>query len=131
MSVSSAISSSGPWPTPGDRFAFIFQFNGHLRTAYAWFPADPWLVVVFFFSRLNSIHSCAARAGEGSRTLVNSLEGYGSTVELHPQSVLSGVADWPAQWGVKDLNLRRHCHQIYSLTPLTTRETPPFVSMTS
>ena len=28
------------------------------------------------------------------------------------------------QWGVKDLNLRRHCHQIYSLTPLTTRETP-------
>ena len=29
-----------------------------------------------------------------------------------------------SQWGVKDLNLRRHCHQIYSLTPLTTRETP-------
>jgi hypothetical protein len=28
------------------------------------------------------------------------------------------------QWGVKDSNLRRHCHQIYSLTPLTTRETP-------
>ena len=27
-------------------------------------------------------------------------------------------------WGVQDLNLRRHCHQIYSLTPLTTRETP-------
>jgi hypothetical protein len=26
----------------------------------------------------------ARRAGEGSRTLVNSLEGYGSTVELHP-----------------------------------------------
>ena len=28
------------------------------------------------------------------------------------------------KWGVKDLNLRRHCHQIYSLTPLTARETP-------
>ena len=26
-------------------------------------------------------------AGEGSRTLVFSLEGYGSTVELHPQSI--------------------------------------------
>ncbi len=26
-----------------------------------------------------------AKAGEGSRTLVNSLEGYGSTVELHPR----------------------------------------------
>ena len=32
------------------------------------------------------------------------------------------------QWGVKDLNLRRHCHQIYSLTPLTTRETPRFIT---
>ncbi len=29
-----------------------------------------------------------------------------------------------SQWGVKDSNLRRHCHQIYSLTPLTARETP-------
>ena len=29
-----------------------------------------------------------------------------------------------AQWGVQDSNLRRHRHQIYSLTPLTARETP-------
>ena len=28
------------------------------------------------------------------------------------------------EWGVQDSNLRRHCHQIYSLTPLTARETP-------
>ena len=28
------------------------------------------------------------------------------------------------QWGVQDSNLRRRCHQIYSLTPLTARETP-------
>ena len=28
-------------------------------------------------------------------------------------------------WGVQDSNLRRLCHQIYSLTPLTARETPP------
>ena len=27
------------------------------------------------------------------------------------------------QWRVKDSNLRRRCHQIYSLTPLATRET--------
>ena len=27
-------------------------------------------------------------------------------------------------WGVQDSNLRRHSHQIYSLTPLTARETP-------
>ena len=27
-------------------------------------------------------------------------------------------------WGVQDSNLRRQCHQIYSLTPLATRETP-------
>ena len=31
------------------------------------------------------------------------------------------------QWGVKDSNLRRQSHQIYSLTPLTTRETPLFL----
>ena len=29
-----------------------------------------------------------------------------------------------AKWGVQDSNLRRLCHQIYSLTPLTARETP-------
>ncbi len=29
-----------------------------------------------------------------------------------------------SQWGVQDSNLRRQCHQIYSLTPLATRETP-------
>ena len=28
------------------------------------------------------------------------------------------------KWGVQDSNLRRQCHQIYSLTPLTARETP-------
>ena len=36
-----------------------------------------------------------------------------------------------SQWGVKDSNLRRHCHQIYSLTPLTTRETPLADPMTN
>ena len=30
------------------------------------------------------------------------------------------------QWGVQDSNLRRLCHQIYSLTPLTARETPRY-----
>jgi hypothetical protein len=49
---------------------------------------------------------------------VSSLEGYGSTVELHPRDRSH------YQWGVKDLNLRRHSHQIYSLAPLTARETP-------
>ena len=29
-----------------------------------------------------------------------------------------------SEWGVQDSNLRRHSHQIYSLTPLTARETP-------
>ena len=59
---------------------------------------------------------------------MSSLEGYGSTVELHPHPhglnciASSVLTRW--QWGVKDSNLRRHCHQIYSLTPLTTRETP-------
>ena len=29
--------------------------------------------------------SLSSKAGEGNRTLVFSLEGYGSTIELHPQ----------------------------------------------
>ena len=73
-----------------------------------------------------------ATAGEGNRTLIFSLEGCGSTIELHPHKLMLFVS-WPAQllsyrpanWGVQDSNLRRHCHQIYSLTPLTARETPP------
>jgi hypothetical protein len=32
------------------------------------------------------------RAGEGNRTLVFSLEGYGSTIELHPRSAFEAVA---------------------------------------
>ena len=61
-----------------------------------------------------------SKAGEGNRTLVFSLEGYGSTIELHPQARIMPVR----QWGVQDSNLRRLSHQIYSLTPLTARETP-------
>ena len=37
-----------------------------------------------------------------------------------PLSYTRGGRDW----GVQDSNLRRHSHQIYSLTPLTARETP-------
>ena len=38
---------------------------------------------------------------------------------LFPLANLPGT-----QWGVQDSNLRRHCQQIYSLSPLTARETP-------
>ena len=99
------------------------------------------------------------RAGEGYRTLVFSLEGCGSTIELHPpislitcifchspfvcncqmfflkflsshgvsamMLVLIAFHHETHKWGVQDSNLRRLCHQIYSLTPLTARETPP------
>lgn len=83
----------------------------------------------------------AGKAGEGNRTLVFSLEGYCSTIELHPRSATRPVRgndrrglNRPrsarlaggngGKWGVQDSNLRRQCHQIYSLTPLTARETP-------
>ena len=39
-----------------------------------------------------------------------------SSFDIRPFAIL--------YWGVQDSNLRRHCHQIYSLTPLTARETP-------
>ena len=59
-------------------------------------------------------------AGEGNRTLVLSLEGFSSTIELHPLP-LPANADkiW---WREKDSNLRRQSRQIYSLLPLTARE---------
>src|SRR4029078_5208963 len=86
-------------------------------------------------------------AGEGNRTLVISLEGFCSTIELHPQSGkrgqstgnstgtpiaspagIAGVSESLSsdppflEWRGKDSNLRRQSRQIYSLLPLTARE---------
>jgi hypothetical protein len=44
------------------------------------------LLCFLFFRWFDRHNIFPAKAGEGSRTLVNSLEGYGSTVELHPRS---------------------------------------------
>ncbi len=63
------------------------------------------------------------KAGEGNRTLTTSLEGWGSTIELHPHTVTSKTS--LSNWGKQDSNLRRRSHQIYSLTPLAAREFPP------
>ena len=73
-------------------------------------------------------------AGEGNRTLVLSLEGFSSTIELHPPD--SKRSNSPPRnasrrhsycancwWRGKDSNLRTQRGQIYSLLPLTTR--PP------
>ena len=91
-------------------------------------------------------------AGEGNRTLVVSLEGFCSTIELHPpdtfektpcHTTIRESANNPKQpntqhtksrhlhpqkhlqktwWRGKDSNLRRLSQQIYSLPPLTARE---------
>ncbi len=60
-------------------------------------------------------------AGEGNRTLVLSLEGFSSTIELHPLKTLacSTNIDHKSWWREKDSNLRRQSRQIYSLIPLT------------
>ena len=57
------------------------------------------------------------------------MEGYCSTIELHPPDHLQDQrlrAEHTArlQWGVQDSNLRRLSQRIYSPSPLTTRETP-------
>src|SRR5450830_1521726 len=68
-------------------------------------------------------------AGEGNRTLVVSLEGFCSTIELHPRGLHPfqftyrynfQATSW---WRGLDSNQRTHREQIYSLSPLTTR--PP------
>src|SRR5687768_16667374 len=72
-----------------------------------------------------------AGAGEGNRTLVVSLEGFCSTIELHPPGLCPArdpahFRFYPRRkirwWRGKDSNLRRLSQQIYSLPPLTARE---------
>ena len=63
-------------------------------------------------------------AGEGNRTLVLSLEGFSSTIELHPrnhypQRYSHNRYSHIIWWREKDSNLRRQSRQIYSLIPLT------------
>ena len=61
-------------------------------------------------------------AGEGNRTLVLSLEGFGSTIELHPHSLdLHLHQTFGGEGWIRTSVLVRG--QIYSLLPLTTR--PP------
>ena len=69
------------------------------------------------------------------------LEGRGSALELRPpkqitseiistqtKNLMASLPRYPnpapSQWGEQDSNLRRRCHQIYSLTPLAAREPP-------
>ena len=80
-------------------------------------------------------YGIAAGAGEGNRTLVFSLEGCCSTIELHPRrsSCRTGFsgkrepsltcARLPDQqwWRGLDSNQRRLSQRIYSPSPLTTR----------
>jgi hypothetical protein len=63
-------------------------------------------------------------AGEGNRTLVVSLEGFCSTIELHPRRLEENPCrvNRKSWWRGKDSNLRRLSQQIYSLPPLTARE---------
>src|SRR6476620_10636531 len=76
----------------------------------------------------NALPTETGGAGEGNRTLVVSLEGFCSTIELHPPVSALALTDarrlpmsqnW---WRGKDSNLRRLSQQIYSLPPLTARE---------
>src|SRR5690606_23943517 len=65
----------------------------------------------------------SAGAGEGNRTLVFSLEGCCSTIELHPRRTCCNerIAIRQAEkrwWGKQDSNLRRHSQRIYSPPPL-------------
>ncbi len=65
---------------------------------------------------MRASHPKQIGAGDGNRTHVISLEGWSSTIELHPQ--ISYIIWWRGE----DSNLRRLSRQIYSLIPLATRE---------
>ena len=62
-------------------------------------------------------------AGDGNLTHVISLEGWSSTIELHPHLTLYYIPYlFTSWWRGEDSNLRRRSRQIYSLIPLATRE---------
>ena len=83
----------------------------------------------------------SVEAGRGNRTLVFSLEGYCSTIELHPRLWMprrTPCRSRPRPRGGRDETGEcriRTCegisHQIYSLTPLTARETPLWCTVNS
>jgi hypothetical protein len=92
--------------------------------------------------KFKNIATAETGAGEGNRTLVFSLEGCCSTIELHPHPPTVAwsapkseaarrtlLASLPGQWWRElDLNQRRHSQRIYSQriyspSPLTTRAT--------
>ena len=61
-------------------------------------------------------------AGEGNRTLTVSLEGFCSTIELHPQTYCINA---PTHWNLvvgEGFEPSKLSQQIYSLPPLTARE---------
>ena len=84
-----------------------------------------------------------SKAGRGNRTLVFSLEGYCSTIELHPRRRRrraaarrnTGIGRPWRRWDETGECRIRTCegisHQIYSLTPLTARETPLWCALDS
>ena len=110
-----------------------------------------------FEPRTHSLEGCCSiqlsyapivGADDGNRTHAISLEGWSSTIELHPQN-WSGRRDsnsrpspWQGDalplshfrkilnwWREKDLNLRSLRQQIYSLPPLATRESLHLINM--
>ena len=121
-------------PLPYQGSALPLSYNGEFRCPLS--PLSPWCPE----RKPRLTHG----AGEGNRTLVVSLEGFCSTIELHPHLPASArlppSAHLPATapmspsdgrlpkpstsfwWRGKDSNLRRQSRQIYSLIPLTARE---------
>ncbi len=93
----------------------------NLRTKGAWGPNRR-----AFRERTSHIQHGENGAGEGNRTLVVSLEGFCSTIELHPLEGVSPLCLVHAQgartiwWRGLDSNQRTLSGQIYSLMDLTT-----------
>ena len=88
-------------------FAFTWFFWGlGVLGEHGVIPVLPGFTVIGTFGPMVAAFERAgwARAGEGNRTPITSLEGWGSTVELHPHGSRSGLASFLS--GREDLNLR-------------------------
>ena len=86
-------------------------------------PVLPGFTVIGTFGPMAAAFERAgwARAGEGNRTPITSLEGWGSTVELHPHGSRSGLASFAI--GARGFEPPTPCSQSRCATRL--RHAPP------
>jgi hypothetical protein len=115
-SLPPSLSAADPWQqkssnryerqrTPNHENRLPMRFSGHRVTSInvLWGIRSLSPELQAPIARSGAHAPLRARAGEGNRTPIASLEGWSSTIELHPREVPARGSSWS---GREDLNLR-------------------------